>query len=140
MRPRAACAAVGRCEGLGVGSVVPVSPTEDILRECAPGVLAALTRRYGRFDAAEDAVQEALLAAAQQWPTDGIPDNPRAWLITVAGRRLTDMFRSEAARRTRETVSGRVDPSVASHGPPPTRSSPPATTPSPCCSCAAIPR
>ena len=94
-----------------------MSPTEDILRECAPGVLAALTRRYGRFDAAEDAVQEALLAAAQQWPTDGIPDNPRAWLITVAGRRLTDMFRSEAARRTRETVRGRVDPSVASHAP-----------------------
>jgi len=94
-----------------------VSPTEDILRECAPQVLAALTRRYGRFDAAEDAVQEALLAAAQQWPTDGVPDSPRAWLITVAGRRLTDMFRSEAARRTRETVSGRVDPSAAGHAP-----------------------
>ncbi|HEY5855060.1 MAG TPA: sigma-70 family RNA polymerase sigma factor [Aldersonia sp.] len=94
-----------------------MSPTEDLLRECAPGVLAALTRRYGHFDAAEDAVQEALLAAAQQWPAEGIPDSPRAWLITVAGRRLTDMFRSEAARRTRETVRGRVDPTLPTHAP-----------------------
>ena len=94
-----------------------MSPTEDLLRECAPGVLAALTRRYGRFDAAEDAVQEALMAAAQQWPVDGVPDNPRAWLITVAGRRLTDMFRSEAARRHARDRRGRVDPSVASHAP-----------------------
>jgi RNA polymerase sigma factor (sigma-70 family) len=59
-------------------------------------------RRHGQFDACEDAVQEALLAAASQWPTDGIPDNPRAWLVTVAGRRLVDEWRSESARRRRE--------------------------------------
>jgi RNA polymerase sigma factor (sigma-70 family) len=59
-------------------------------------------RRYGHFDTAEDAVQEALLAAALQWPTDGVPDNPRGWLITVASRRLTDLLRSEQARRRRE--------------------------------------
>ena len=55
---------------------------EDLLRQSAPQVLGAVVRRYGHFDAAEDAVQEALLAAALQWPKDGIPDNPRAWLIT----------------------------------------------------------
>jgi RNA polymerase sigma factor (sigma-70 family) len=59
-------------------------------------------RRYGHFDAAEDATQEALLAAAQQWPGEGMPENPRAWLITVASRRLTDLLRSEQARRRRE--------------------------------------
>ena len=60
---------------------------EDLLRALAPQVLAALVRRYGHFDACEDAVQEALLAAATQWPHEGIPDNPRAWLITVAAPR-----------------------------------------------------
>jgi RNA polymerase sigma factor (sigma-70 family) len=65
-------------------------------------VLAALVRRYGHFDACEDAVQEALLAAAQQWPRDGVPDTPRAWLIAVASRRLIDEFRSDEARRRRE--------------------------------------
>ncbi len=75
---------------------------EDLLRECAPQVLAALVRRYGHFDEGEDAVQEALLAAATQWPTDGVPDNPRAWLVTVASRRLTDLWRSDDARRRRE--------------------------------------
>ncbi|GAA1283445.1 sigma factor-like helix-turn-helix DNA-binding protein [Pseudonocardia aurantiaca] len=59
-------------------------------------------RRFGHFDAAEDATQEALLAAAQQWPGEGRPENPRAWLITVASRRLTDLLRSEQARRRRE--------------------------------------
>ncbi|MGH8794892.1 MAG: RNA polymerase sigma factor [Stackebrandtia sp.] len=68
----------------------------------APQVLGALVRRYGNFSVAEDAVQEALLAAAVQWPEDGSPDNPRAWLITVASRRMTDMLRAEQARRRRE--------------------------------------
>ena len=75
---------------------------EDLLRECAPQVLGALIRRHGQFDACEDAVQEALLAAAMQWPKEGVPDNPRAWLTTVATRRLTDLWRSDDARRRRE--------------------------------------
>jgi RNA polymerase sigma factor (sigma-70 family) len=75
---------------------------EDLLRDLAPQVLGALVRRYGRFDASEDAVQEALLAAAMQWPDGGIPENPRAWLVTVASRRLVDGWRSESARRRRE--------------------------------------
>jgi RNA polymerase sigma factor (sigma-70 family) len=75
---------------------------EDLLRELAPQVLGALVRRYGQFDAAEDAVQEALVAASQRWPTDGVPDDPRAWLSTVASRRLVDEWRSESARRRRE--------------------------------------
>jgi RNA polymerase sigma factor (sigma-70 family) len=81
---------------------MPDPSEEDLLRELAPQVLGALVRRYGHFDAAEDAVQEALLAAAQQWPADGVPDNPRAWLIRVAARRLTDLLRAEQARRRRE--------------------------------------
>ncbi|CCH31684.1 sigma-70 family RNA polymerase sigma factor [Actinosynnema sp. NPDC047251] len=74
---------------------------EDLLRELAPQVLGALVRRYGVFDACEDAVQEAMLDAATQWPA-GVPDNPRGWLITVAARRLVDHVRSEQARRKRE--------------------------------------
>lgn len=76
--------------------------TGDLLRGLAPQVLGALVRRYGHFDTAEDAVQEALLAAATQWPREGTPENPRAWLVTVASRRLTDLLRSEQARRRRE--------------------------------------
>nr|WP_280101520.1 sigma-70 family RNA polymerase sigma factor [Stackebrandtia nassauensis] len=84
---------------------------EDLLREAAPQVLGALVRRYGHFDESEDAVQEALLTAATRWPTDGLPDNPRAWLITVASRRLTDQLRSDEARRRREdTVAARQLP------------------------------
>jgi RNA polymerase sigma factor (sigma-70 family) len=75
---------------------------EDRLRRLAPQVLGALVRRYGHFDACEDAVQEALLAAARQWPESGVPVDPKAWLITVASRRLTDALRSEASRRRRE--------------------------------------
>jgi RNA polymerase sigma factor (sigma-70 family) len=77
---------------------------EGLLRDLAPRVLGALVRRFGHFDTAEDAVQEALLAAAVQWPGDGVPDNPKGWLITVASRRMTDLLRSEQARRRREDV------------------------------------
>jgi RNA polymerase sigma factor (sigma-70 family) len=76
---------------------------EHLLRELAPQVLGAVVRRYGDFGAAEDAVQEALTAAALEWPRSGVPENPRAWLIQVAARKLTDFFRSESARRRRET-------------------------------------
>jgi RNA polymerase sigma factor (sigma-70 family) len=82
---------------------------EDLLRELAPQVLGVLVRRHGRFDACEDAVQEALLAAATQWPREGVPQNPRGWLIAVASRRLTDQLRSEQARRRREDVAARMD-------------------------------
>ena len=75
---------------------------EDLLRAYAPQVLGTLVRRYGTFDTCEDAVQEALIAAARQWPAQGIPDNPRGWLVTVAARKLVDQVRSEAARRRRE--------------------------------------
>jgi RNA polymerase sigma factor (sigma-70 family) len=77
---------------------------EHLLRELAPQVLGAVVRRFGDFSAAEDAVQEALLAAAVQWPVAGVPDNPRGWLIHVAARRMTDHLRGELARRRRETV------------------------------------
>ena len=73
-----------------------------LLREIAPQVVAAVARRYGDFAAAEDAVQEALIAAATQWPVEGMPDNPRGWLYHAATRRLTDHVRSEMARRRRE--------------------------------------
>jgi RNA polymerase sigma factor (sigma-70 family) len=87
---------------------------EDLLHRLAPRVLGALVRRYGRFDACEDAVQEALLAAALQWPVEGEPDNPSGWLITVASRRLTDQLRSEHARRRREeTLASEVPPGEA---------------------------
>ncbi|HEY0616537.1 MAG TPA: DUF6596 domain-containing protein, partial [Kribbella sp.] len=75
---------------------------EDLLRELAPQVLGPLVRRYGGFDSCEDAVQDALLAASRQWPDDGVPDNPRGWLITVASRRRIEVLRSEAARQRRE--------------------------------------
>ena len=75
---------------------------EDLLRPLAPQVLGALVRRYGHFDTAEDAVQESLIAAAAQWPKEGIPARPQAWLVTVASRKLTDLLRSEQARRRRE--------------------------------------
>jgi RNA polymerase sigma factor (sigma-70 family) len=90
--------------------------SERLLRELAPQVLGAVIRRFRDFTAAEDAVQEALVAAALQWPREGLPDNPRAWLIQVASRRMTDHVRSELARRRRETAaamqSGYLAPSA----------------------------
>ncbi len=86
---------------------MPDTEVEDLLRKLAPQVLGAVVRRYGHFDTAEDATQEALLAAAMHWPEDGIPDNPRGWLITVASRRLTDLLRSEQARQRREDTVAR---------------------------------
>jgi RNA polymerase sigma factor (sigma-70 family) len=77
---------------------------EDLLRELTPQVLGALIRRHGQFEDCEDAVQEAVLAAAVQWPAEGVPDNPRGWLLTVASRRLIDQVRSEHARRERESA------------------------------------
>jgi len=77
---------------------------EHLLRDLAPQVLGAVIRRFRDFSAAEDAVQEALLAAAVQWPDEGVPDNPRGWLIHVAARRMTDHLRADLARRRRETV------------------------------------
>jgi RNA polymerase sigma factor (sigma-70 family) len=84
--------------------------TEGLLRELAPQVLGTLVRRHDQFDACEDAVQEALLAAAVQWPEQGVPENPRGWLLTVASRRLTDQQRSEAARRRREASAAALEP------------------------------
>ena len=86
--------------------------TEDLLRRLAPQVLGPLVRRYGHFDACEDAVQEALVAAAVQWPEQGCPANPKGWLITVASRRLTDEFRSDTARRRREDTEALLAPSA----------------------------
>ncbi|HSK98085.1 MAG TPA: sigma-70 family RNA polymerase sigma factor [Euzebyales bacterium] len=83
---------------------------EDLLRAHAPQVLGMLVRRHGQFDACEDAMQEALLAAAVQWPRQGVPDNPAGWLATVASRRLVDEWRSERARRRREAADIALEP------------------------------
>ena len=86
---------------------------EDLLRDLTPQVLATLVRRHGAFDACEDAVQEALLAAALRWREAGIPGNPRGWLVTVASRKLVDLVRSEAARRRREDALALATPPSA---------------------------
>jgi len=91
---------------------------ESLLRELAPQVLTALVRRYGQFHLCEDASQEALLAAATQWPAEGIPGNPRGWLITVASRRLMDQMRSEQSRRAREELVAVATPPSELLGPP----------------------
>jgi predicted RNA polymerase sigma factor len=83
---------------------------EDLIRELAPQVLTALVRRYGDFYTCEDAVQEALLAAAVQWPVAGVPDNPKGWLITVAFRRRTELWRADSARRRREETAALLEP------------------------------
>jgi RNA polymerase sigma factor (sigma-70 family) len=98
---------------------------EDLLRELAPQILGVLVRRNGRFDACEDAVQEALLDAAVQWPQQGVPGNPRGWLITVASRRLTDHWRSEYARRMREVTAATAMPADAACEPGPGEQQPP---------------
>ncbi|MBO1267901.1 RNA polymerase sigma factor [Arthrobacter cavernae] len=85
---------------------------EDLLRALAPQVLGVLARRHGQFDACEDAVQEALLEAALQWPAAGVPENPGAWLLTVASRRLVDEWRSESARRAREERAVALEPAA----------------------------
>jgi predicted RNA polymerase sigma factor len=82
---------------------------EDLLRELAPQVLGVLVRRHGQFDACEDAVQEALLAATVQWPGEGVPERPWSWLLTVASRALVDSWRADSARRRRETAAA-LDP------------------------------
>ncbi|MEV0387329.1 DUF6596 domain-containing protein [Nonomuraea sp. NPDC050643] len=92
---------------------------DDLLRELAPQVLGALVRRYEQFDTCEDAVQEALLDAAVQWPEQGLPDNPRAWLITVGARRVIDHMRSEHARRRREESVAVSEPADAFVAPAP---------------------
>ena len=96
---------------------------EELLRLLAPRVLGALIRRYGQFDSCEDAVQEALLAAAVQWPEQGVPDSPQAWLTTVATRRLTDQWRSDQARRQREANVAALAPTDAVATPAPAMSS-----------------
>jgi RNA polymerase sigma factor (sigma-70 family) len=78
-------------------------PFEHLLRALTPQVLGIVVRRFHDFAAAEDAVQEASIVAAIQWPRDGIPENPRSWLTQVAFRKMADHIRSEAARRRRET-------------------------------------
>jgi RNA polymerase sigma factor (sigma-70 family) len=83
---------------------------EGLLRELAPQVLGALARRYRGLETSEDAVQEALLAAAVQWPAEGVPDNPKGWLITVASRRWTELWRNESARRRREQTAAFMAP------------------------------
>jgi RNA polymerase sigma factor (sigma-70 family) len=84
--------------------------TEDLLRDAAPQVLAALLRRFGDFADAEDATQEAMIAATQQWPRQGTPDNPVGWLVRVASRRMLDQARSETARRQREKLAAAREP------------------------------
>jgi RNA polymerase sigma factor (sigma-70 family) len=84
--------------------------TEDLLRELAPQVLGVLARRHGQFEECEDAVQEAVLAAAVSWPRDGLPASPRGWLITAASRRFIDQVRSEHARRNRELTAAQAQP------------------------------
>jgi RNA polymerase sigma factor (sigma-70 family) len=82
---------------------------EDLLREQAPQVVGVLVRRFGDFDSAEDAVQEALIAAARHWPAEGVPANPRGWLIQTAVRKMTDQLRSEQARRRREDAAAMAE-------------------------------
>jgi RNA polymerase sigma factor (sigma-70 family) len=92
--------------------VSPEPAIGDLLRELAPQVLGAVIRRFGDFDAAEDAVQEALVKATLHWPPDGVPANPRGWLIQTAVRQLTDQFRSDRARRRREQVAAMREPAA----------------------------
>lgn len=83
---------------------------EEMLRELAPQVLAGLLRRHRDFHTCEDSVQEALLAASVQWVADGVPGNPRGWLVTVASRRYIELWRQEGARRRREETVATLEP------------------------------
>ncbi|MBT2513670.1 RNA polymerase sigma factor [Arthrobacter sp. ISL-30] len=94
----------------GASGTAPADTFEDLLRTLAPQVLGVLARKYGQFTACEDAVQEALLEAALRWPSEGLPANPKAWLLTVASRRLVDEWRSESARRDREERAAALEP------------------------------
>ena len=114
------------------------SDVEDLLRSLAPQVLGVLLRRHQAFDLCEDAVQEALLSAAMNWPAKGIPDNPRAWLITVATRRLIDEVRSEHSRREREDRLAFGAPPAELSRYPGDGASRIGMTRFPCCCCAAI--
>ena len=103
----------------------------------APQVLGALVRRFGRFDIAEDAVQEALLAASRTWPADGVPEDPRSWLIRIGYRRMIDLLRSDQARRRREQQAGMAELAMQE----PARANTPSDDDSsPCCCCAATQR
>jgi len=98
-------------EAVKTGCWDPAS--EHLLRELAPQVLGVVARRFRDFSSAEDAVQEAMLAAFRQWPEEGVPENPCGWLIRVASRRMTDMARSEIARRERETaITAEEEPAI----------------------------
>jgi RNA polymerase sigma factor (sigma-70 family) len=99
--------------------VAAAASTEDLLRELAPRVLGVLARRYGDFADAEDAVQEALIAAATAWPAEGQPGNPLGWLVRVASRRLANIYRSDDARRRREELAASW--SAVAPDPPPDR-------------------
>jgi RNA polymerase sigma factor (sigma-70 family) len=90
--------------------VTTAAEIEDLLRVLAPQVLGALLRRHGDFDVSEDAAQEALLAAALQWPVEGLPRNPKGWLITVASRRAIEMWRNESARKRRQEAAALLEP------------------------------
>jgi RNA polymerase sigma factor (sigma-70 family) len=93
-----------------VTRIRPDNRVEALLRELAPTVLATLARRHQSFDICEDAVQEALVAAATQWPENGVPDNPRGWLVTAATRRYIEIWRSDSARLRRETTVAAAEP------------------------------
>ncbi|MBC7894799.1 MAG: RNA polymerase sigma factor [Cytophagaceae bacterium] len=92
----------------------PDAPVDHLLRDLAPYVLGVVVRRYRDFAAAEDAVQEALIAAAAQWPRDGVPDNAAGWLVQVTHRRMADHLRSESARRSREAAMAEESPAATS--------------------------
>src|SRR3954451_5208105 len=97
---------------------------EGLLRRLAAEGLRVPPRRHRQFDACEDAVQESLLAAALQWPSDGVPEQPRAWLITVASRRLTDAWRADSARSSREEADFAAAPPDDRHAPAPADEAP----------------
>ena len=105
--------------------MTPERDVERLLRDLAPQVLGTLVRRHDRFDACEDAVQEALLAAATRWPVEGVPRNPRGWLIAVARRRLIDEVRGERARRQREETVARLEGTDRLSAPGPDEDPPP---------------